>query len=384
MADPLPHLRPYDVLGGLSFLRRIPRAALLALVPTALCCALLISSSENTRGEASWTSLLDQLSAPFNNAGAAPEFEFLQDPVGMAVLAVSGLTWYVIHLQWSRMFQAVPALIKSGVLRFDTVTEKDRVRRVINGANRSLRRAAGWSLVATLLVLGVLFLVLYGGYRHGIFEAFAPGDQTPGERSAWLKSAYASWWASLDHPAGFAFFSFVCFLGGYGIVLQNVVGVVTATVLRRLGSGNLLRFDYDNVDHHCGWAAVAKVFSTVRWSMALHGLGIAVLVLYIGPDYILWISPLVAAWVTFFPMYLITPTAFFNTLHTQYSQVAIAELKARAGGGASSLSTGDLREAISAVRDVSIRIVWPSYRSLAVNVVSYLLPIASFAHTVWR
>lgn len=278
-------------------------------------------------------------------ASSTPTFPLIRDVTTWFLVFVVGFTCALVHRQWQLMARCIAELAGNDVLKLRVEPDTGArsrlllVGRLISG--RPPARALdtlvdkvnefGRKYVARATVLvagGAAFLAfsLVQGEKHGLFRVLMPRGLTGGAAQEWLGSAYHSWWASDDHPMGtFAYFLAALF-AAYVVLMQNIVGIAIAYLALALPSATVLDADWLNRDGHFGWAPVARVFRTVYWSLAIHGLTLSLILVILGIENSPWVGGLVAIWVAVVPIYLVAPWLLFRKVQNRARERRLAQL----------------------------------------------------------
>ncbi|MGA2471848.1 MAG: hypothetical protein ABSG64_14300 [Solirubrobacteraceae bacterium] len=281
-----------------------------------------------------------------HGVSSPPNFPLVRDVVSMWFGAVVLYTCLLVHKQWQLMARFIPDLESSGAIRSlrrpipglprvaqiwrigESDPKDDAVNMVVRRIDAYLRlveRAApfvafGAAVAAFLLILGE---------EPNIFSVFAPSNLHGGGRAAWLDAAYSSWWAGTGHPIGCVLYFLVATLGIYIIVMQNLVGVACVYFVCVLPHIARFSADWGNADGHFGWRPAATAFRTVYWSLLVHGVTLAVLLVALGPSRAGWIAGLLAIWLIGTPTYIAVPWLIFTRVEKRVRRDRLRAISAR-------------------------------------------------------
>jgi hypothetical protein len=317
--------KPFTSVPGASRLAAIPSPWLLATLPALLALMFGAASLEGTVGSFRDARPLDdiRLALGVHGTGSPPHFALLRDFLTLWLVGAIALTATLIHRQWQLMSVCVRDLELGGAIvarrdrRPSTLLEMgdrlfprgkqgdhDALETVIRQAGEciaSLRSRAGWIILVALVCSAIVMV----GERTALFSEFVPPSSlADGRSSAWLHNAYNSWWASFNHPVGALVYLAVATLGIYLVVMQNAIGFVCAYFVLTLPKVATMDADWLNRDGLYGWRPIALVFRTVYWSLLLHGVTLALIVVTLGPAHVLAIVPLLLIWLIATPIYI--------------------------------------------------------------------------------
>jgi hypothetical protein len=156
--------------------------------------------------------------------------------------------------------------------------------------------------------------VLGNSLSQNLFRVLAPTDATPEEQEHWLTLAKQNWWAGPNHPAGLVIYSAMAILAVTLIIVINVVGITAVYVVVALYFVAEPRADWYNRDGRYGWTPVARVFRSAYWALALFGMGIAMLVMVLGPNVSISVVSLIVLYLLLVPVYTLVPWLVFRTV----------------------------------------------------------------------
>ena len=338
---------------------------------------------------------------------AVPEFPLIRDITSWYLVFVVVATCGIVHRQWQLMARCLSGLAENGVLRpkpvltlgrrsrwlqvhryVETERPQEALNNFIGRINDVLAaRVARWApVLAGISAFLVLSLIIAD--KESLFHVLVPRALTVSKQTEWLSNAYASWWASIDHPVGLIAYFVVAFVGAYVIVLQNLIGVASVYIIAALP--DLAEFDADwlNRDGHYGWKPVLRVFRTVYISLSLHGLTISILLIVLGLQSFPWIFGLVAIWVVVVPLYIAVPWRLFRHVEDRAKQRRVDELGAMLGGRDMDESPNLAHARVVALeiertRRARIRPVRVLVPELSTFGIAVLLPLVLTAAQIW-
>jgi hypothetical protein len=373
----------------------------LLVLPLLWGSMLLASGVEGTSGSGADLQFWIDIQRAFGAtgvSGSAPDFPLFRDASSWFFAIVDALTCVLVHRQWQLMRRCLPELLDSGaVRRKDTPTygrihkllliprlvgtgSADPLHKLMERANNGLARVGRFQIVVAALSVLLAGLALIGENHNGLFRVFAPTGLRQQELQDWLRQAYSSWWASIDHPTGLIVYMFVATLGIFVILLQNIVGFFCMYLIVALSA--VVDFDADwlNRDGSFGWRSLARAFRTLYWSLALHGSALSMILMILGLANFSWIFGLVLIWVIVMPTYTIVPIMAFRKVRQSARDTKIREVDARrikAGIAADDIVGIEVyRAAIDRVNAAVIRPMRIKSRRLPAFLIAVMLPVA--------
>lgn len=316
---------PFDVIPGLPGLAQLRTHRLLLALPVLL--ALLVGATiiDGTTGGLQDVRPLDDLCLALGvtRVDSPPSFPLMRDFLTMWVVLVIALTLVIVHRQWNLMSTCVQDLERTGAIVPRAAADRSRLlragERLFPGSDEKdpdpldtvmrhareyvalLRSKLMWPLILAALVGSAVILI---GVRPSLFSEVVPAEITPPEEVKWLGDAYSSWWAGPNHPAGAIVYFAIFTLGIYLVLMQNAIGLACSYFVITLPSVARLDADWLDRDGLYGWRPIALIFRTVYWSLILHGVTLAFVVIALGSDHVLLIMPLLAIWVIAAPIYI--------------------------------------------------------------------------------
>jgi hypothetical protein len=317
---------PFAASPVASMLARVSTGRLVILLPLILALLFAATLLEHTTGGLRDVQPLADLRLALNSGGgqSAPRFPLTRDFLTLWLMVAEVATVLIVHRQWILMAECVGSLESSGAIvalnrpvpsrwlrlgeRLFPVEEGsqdlDGLETVMRHARSSLavmRAKRGWVL-AGLALVGSAVVIL--GENPQILSAVAPPGLDAKRDSAWLHNAYSSWWAGLSHPVGALVYFLLIAFGIYLVLIQNAIGLCCSYFVLTLTKVAKLEADWLNRDGHYGWRPIALIFRTVYWSLLLHGVTLALVVIVLGPSHVLLIMPLLAVWLLVAPIYI--------------------------------------------------------------------------------
>ncbi len=373
---------PYQVLPWAERLRdwnsvgfpHWPSRRLLSLLPIITLLAVSVTAYEGTLGTLRDVRPLDDLRrlAQLGGVGPSPaRLPFVRDYPAWLLATAIVLTCVIVHRQWRLMRECLqklgPPLSSANTPTFAgtgvTLPKNDVVfkpihiaagyRRLLSSPkaiqafgdegygciegreldflawrlNRWLRH---WrKLIAPLFLVSatIVVLVLATLRDHGFFEVLAP-HLSGHERDLWARRLYQEWWAGVEHPIGLVFYATVGTFGVFVILLQNLVGLTAVYLVAGIPVLSDVRVDWRNHDGCHGWAPLATVYRTVRWSLTLHGLTLTMLLIVLGLDNFGWLWLLLALWVIALLAYTVIPLRMARAIADQARRTEILRIRA--------------------------------------------------------
>lgn len=289
-----------------------------------------------------------------------PYFPWMRDITSWFLLFMIIATCLIVHKQWRLIAGCMSGLARNGVLKqrqqrdFDEkIKERNarilRIDKLLEGckppkapdplpeiwaldsliarlSDRSVRRLASLAPVVALFTALLVFSLIVAE-QHGLFEVFMPSGLSQPGRNVWLSMAYANWWASDHHPLGFFAYILGAYFIWYVILMQNIVGLLTAYMLTCLPSIVVFDADWLNRDGRYGWRPLSKVIYTVYASLTLHGFAISVVLVVLGVQNFPWMIVAVIIWVVGTTSYVFLPWIIFGRVETQAQEDRIRHLE---------------------------------------------------------
>ena len=327
-------LKPFSVTPASGLLSSASSTGLALCGVPIIAAALVATLIEGTFGRSTDFQLREDVERIVSRNVAPdshPSFPLLRDVTSLIFIIVITLTCIITHRQWRLMQECLPKLVSSGALDPSAPGPSRRIHRLL-GLNRLLadvgvdwrlkalvgrvnsflaRAGKLWGVVAVVSVVLALLLTV-GEHQNGLFLVLAPNGLGPTERHAWQQAAYSSWWASTDHPFGYVVYVAAASFGIFAILLQNIVGGACAYIVISLPAVARMDVDWLNRDGSYGWLPIARIYRTVRWSLALHGTTLSIALVMLGVSNFPWIVSLVIIWATVVPLYAVVPIALFR------------------------------------------------------------------------
>jgi len=191
-------------------------------------------------------------------------------------------------------------------------------------------------------------------------------------------AAYASWWASVEHPIGFSAYVIVATVVMYYVLLQNYVGLEFCVIGLRLRRG--LEVVPDPLDKpYYGWRVFVQLMKTVAVSMMLTGIALGTFLIILPSEAYVWIAPPLVLWVFGGLFYVFTPVVMLRPAIRRWRKRVIDE--ARAAAKLSANESAVAEEALMAEADAvekrvkRISVLPLPHRVLAI--IGYSYPLVS-------
>jgi hypothetical protein len=250
---------------------------------------------------------------------------------------------------------------------------------LVTRINAGLERSGKWEPIPLIMAFGLALILVFGPYQNGLFGVLRPSALQADGAEEWLRSAYSSWWASNDHPAGYMLYIAIATLGIFVVFLQNIVGGFCIYFLGALNAVAEPDADWLNRDGAYGWMPIALVFRTVRWSLVLHGSTLAVAIIMVGFKDFPGMYVLVGIWLIVLPTYLIVPRFVFRHVQTRSRDRRIQVIDTQREDARvdldDALAIEPFRAAVERVHHVKIRPLRMRPAGWPVFIVVVLLPI---------
>jgi len=346
-----PQFDPFATIPYLSFLHRHKAKWILVGYPIALILIISMSASEGTLGSLDDFQIWVDIKRALGVAGQPDSeinFPVTRDLPSLILVFVIFLTMAITIRQWTLMRETIPALLSSGALveknapSFSTKHKLLGIEKLISGKpagvgglaflfdriNAGLRKIGSSSGWLVLLSGALAILLMLGQTKNGVFVVVAP-DNPPGGIHTWQTQAYASWWASIDHPGGFLVYILLMFLGIYVVLIQNIVGLFACYTLICLKAIADFDLDWLNRDGEYGWKSVRDVYRTVIVSLATHGLTISMVIVALGIANFPWMLGVVGIFAIMLPAATIIPLVVFSDLRAKACKNRIALITAQ-------------------------------------------------------
>src|SRR5262249_15868160 len=119
------------------------------------------------------------------------------------------------------------------------------------------------------------------------------------------------------------------FVGIFAILLENIVGILCVYTCFSLTA--IVEFDVDWLDRdgNYGYNIVARIYRTIIWSLAMHGLTLSVALVSLRIQNFPWILLLVIIWFVAVTFDLVVPYLIFRTVRRSAQKRRIDEIEAR-------------------------------------------------------
>ncbi len=244
-----------------------------------------------------------------------PSFPFLRDYPSILLAILAMLTLVVIPWQWRLLRAAMPDAIRQGAITPVIANGCDLLVAHTKKINDQMRRFSSRPYHAFYLVVATALTssIVVGSRRSGrLFEVLVPGDLVGAARQQWLNDTYHSWWASLDHPLGVTVYFTLMVITFYAVIVQNIGGYFAIGYIWGLKKNAVMREREIAPDGRAGWQGMARAYRTVYFSLSIHGVAIAVIVLAMGVE-ATWVSGTVLIYLSAFLSYIFLPRFVFRS-----------------------------------------------------------------------
>jgi len=322
-ADSL-ELRVFDGDATLRFLatRRIAPRYLLLVAPACLVLLMVVSAIDGhltTRGlprlwcqdvghylfTPNWSCMRSQ--------DAQPAFPLLRDLPSLGIVAILGVSPYLVYCQWLGIRDLYVTMCRRGLIEFrsDVPGAQTLFQHQVDQANDYFARAGRRSSVA-MAAAAISMLFVVASQRYGVFPSLAP-KATSLTQAAWSKSAYMHWWANFDFAIpGWLAYCIIGTIGLYFIITMNVVGSRVVLLIWHTRKYVVYGADPDNRDEYFGWMQARRILAPTYAALAVHGFGIFQAAIMIPPDTLWFLVPVAGQWLLvlgpyiYIPMHLVT------------------------------------------------------------------------------
>lgn len=236
-------------------------------------------------------------------------FPLLRDTASLLITAFLLLCLPQLTKQWRLIERLWPGLVGPGVVRF---TDRDRAALLFAQCNARFRRLGDYSLVVFVGALMLALTLVIGQKASGVFRTFGPFVHpatnrlmAPDEGSL---IAYEHWWASVEHPLGFATYVVVATFALYYVCLQNYVGLEFSILALRLRRATEVVPNLRDPEHY-GWSEFGLLMRTVANAMALTAAALAVFFVILPGEAFFWLAVPAMLWIVGATVYSGTPAA---------------------------------------------------------------------------
>jgi hypothetical protein len=394
-----PQFNPFTTIPYLAFLHGRKARWLLLGFPIALALIVTAAALEGTLGTLNDFQIWTDLKRAVGVTGlpdSKSNFPVTRDLPSIILVLVIFLTMALTLRQWTLMSKTIPALLASGALsekttpsystkhkllgikklmrgKPATTSQLDFLFERINAGLGRVGSSSGW----LVLFSGALaILVILGPTRNGVFVVVAP-DNLPAGIRQWQDEAYASWWAAINHAAGFLVYILLMFLGIYVVLIQNIVGLFacyTLTCLKAIADFDL---DWLNRDGEHGWKSIRDVYRTVIISLAMHGLTISMVVVSLGIANVPWMLGVVGIFAIMLPATTIVPISVFSGLRDTAckKRIELIEAQIAASPPSNPLLVSQYRTEIAQINATRVKPLRLGALQLPTFLITVLLPI---------
>jgi hypothetical protein len=373
---------------------------LLWLFPLCAAPAFLAAAVHGTVGNPDHFSLISDVRQVLDAPGTTvtySEYPLLRDYPSGFLMVIVVLTCVLVHHQWALMKACLPELESARVVAPSadptaSVTLKLLTRRfsagqdqfgaVVVSVNRFFSFVGRANVLVGFAAIVLMTFVVVTAERNGIFQVLVPRGAGRVERGQLLRSLYGSWWASTDHLFGALVYGAIGVLGIYVILMQNIVGAACVAVISWMPRLLDMRLDWSRPHEAYGWLPLTRVFRTVLLSLALHALGLSMLLLVLGVENFLWIGVLVVIWPVGVAAYTLHPWIVFRRFvararHEKLDEIVEATHSALASASPTERHQIEMtgRASIREVQQARIRLLVNSPLGASGFVVTVVMPV---------